>query len=98
MNFQRTQKCKYREKYKCGNIGWDEFQKTLPTEGSSAWPDMSSLKLADILLHSLKNTSTGALLPVNTFLREVHLKRTKLKKIQFIRHQKTVALLKRQIS
>jgi hypothetical protein len=52
----------------------------MQTERSSAWPDMSSLKLADILLHSLKITSTGALLPINTFLREVHLKRTKFKK------------------
>jgi hypothetical protein len=53
MNSQRLYKRKYRENYKCSNIGWDEFQKTMQTEGSSAWPDMSYLKLADILLHSL---------------------------------------------
>jgi hypothetical protein len=75
MNFQRLYKCKYRENYKCSNIGWDEFQKTMQTEGSSAWPDMSFFKLADTLLHSLMITSTGAVIPVNPFLREVHLKR-----------------------
>jgi hypothetical protein len=52
----------------------------MQTERSSAWLDMSFLKLADVLLHSLMNTSTGAAIPVNPFLREVHLKSAKLKK------------------
>jgi len=68
----------------------------MQTEGSSAWSDMSFLKFADILLHSLMTTSTGAVIPFNPFLREVHLKRAKFKKkIQFIRHTKHRGFIKK---
>jgi len=49
----------------------------MQAEGSSAWPDMSFLKFADILLHSSMTTSTVAVTPGNPFLREVHVKRAK---------------------
>jgi len=70
----------------------------MQTERSSEWPDMSSLRFVVILLHSLMTTSTRAVIPVNPFLREVHLKRAKFKKkISSYVIQNTVALLKRQI-
>jgi len=57
---------------------------------------MSSLKFADILLHSLMTTSTGAVIPVNPFLREVHLKMAKFKKkIQFKSHTKHCGFFKK---